>query len=99
MSMATPRRTFDLLNAARGADLLFYDSQYTPEEYPKRRGWGHGTWLEATKVGREAEVKQLVLFHHDPSHDDADMERIVELAREIFECTSAATEGVTITIE
>lgn len=87
-----------LLNAARGADLLFYDSQYTPEEYPNRRGWGHGTWLEATKVGVEAGVKQLVLFHHDPGHDDAQMDRIVELARARFACTIAATEGETITI-
>ena len=87
-----------LLDAARGADLLFYDSQYTPEEYPNRRGWGHGTWVEATRVGAEAGVKQLVLFHHDPSHDDAQMERIVELARERFPCTSAAMEGQTITI-
>ena len=87
-----------LLNAARDADLLFYDSQYTPEEYPTRRGWGHGTWLEATKVAAEAQVKQLVLFHHDPSHDDVQMHRIVELARERFACTRAATEGETITI-
>lgn len=87
-----------LLNAARGADLLFYDSQYTPEEYPNRRGWGHGTWLEATKVGEAAGVKQLVLFHHDPGHDDLEMERIVGLARERFACTTAATEGKTITI-
>ncbi len=87
-----------LMNAARGADLLFYDSQYTPEEYPNRRGWGHGTWLDATKVGAAAGVKQLVLFHHDPGHDDDQMERIVELARERFACTSAATEGETFTI-
>jgi phosphoribosyl 1,2-cyclic phosphodiesterase len=87
-----------LLDAARGADLLFYDAQYTPEEYPNRRGWGHGTWLEATKVGTEAGVKQLVLFHHDPGHDDQKMEKIVELARERFACTSAATEGETIIV-
>lgn len=87
-----------LLNAARGADLLFYDSQYTPEEYPNRIGWGHGTWLEATKVGTAAEVKRLVLFHHDPGHDDEQMERIVELAQEKFANTTAATEGELIII-
>ncbi len=87
-----------LLDAARGADLLFYDSQYTPEEYASRHGWGHGTWVEATRVGAEAGVKQLVLFHHDPGHDDAQMERIVASARERFPCTSAAIEGQIITI-
>jgi phosphoribosyl 1,2-cyclic phosphodiesterase len=84
-----------LRRAAQGADLLFYDAQYTPEEYPSRRGWGHGTWLEATKVGAEADVK---LFHHDPAHNDEDMDRIVGLARERFSRTTAAAEGETITI-
>ena len=85
-----------LLHAAKGADLLFYDAQYTPEEYPNRLGWGHGTWMEATKVASAAEVKRLVLFHHDPGHDDSQMDRIVQLARERFHCTSAAREGETI---
>lgn len=94
-----PDADLRLLNAARGADLLFYDAQYTPEEYPSRRGWGHGTWLEATRVGAAAEVKQLVLFHHDPSHDDCQMDAILELARGRFPATIAAVEGHTITIE
>ena len=88
-----------LLNAVKGADLLFYDAQYTPEEYPNRMGWGHGTWVEATKVGAAAGVKRLVLFHHDPGHDDEKMEAIVARARERFDCTSAATEGETILID
>jgi phosphoribosyl 1,2-cyclic phosphodiesterase len=87
-----------LLNAARGADVLFYDSQYTPEEYPSHRGWGHGTWLEATKVGHEAGVKRLVLFHHDPSHDDFQIDEILKLARAEFPETFAATEGETIVV-
>jgi len=94
-----PKADLRLMNAARGADLLFYDAQYTPEEYPSRRGWGHGTWLEATRVGRAAGVKQLVLFHHDPGHDDCKMDQILELARDRFPSTLAAAEGQTITIE
>lgn len=93
-----PNADLRLLNAARGADLLFYDAQYTPEEYSNRRGWGHGTWLEATRVGAAANVKQLVLFHHDPSHEDSSMDAILELARERFPATMAAAEGDTITI-
>lgn len=93
-----PAADLRLLNAARGADVLFYDSQYTPEEYPDRRGWGHGTWLEATRVAAQAEVKRLVLFHHDPAHDDVQMDTIVALARERFASTSAAAESETITV-
>ena len=46
--------------------MLIYDAQFTPEEYRSRMGWGHGTWLEGTKVAQQAGVSQLVLFHHDP---------------------------------
>jgi phosphoribosyl 1,2-cyclic phosphodiesterase len=78
---------------AQKADLLIIDAQYTPEEYQSKRGWGHSTWLEATRVARECGVRQLVLFHHDPSHDDAQVDEILCCARRNFENTVAAKEG------
>ena len=81
---------------AEGADVLIYDSQYTPEEYEARRGWGHSTWVEATRVAHDARVKQLVLFHHDPSHDDKFIDQLVEKARAEFPNTIAAREGESI---
>jgi len=87
-----------LLHAAHNADVLIYDAQYTPEAYTSHIGWGHSTWLEATKLARRAHVKQLVLFHHDPNHDDATMAQIVAQAREHFPNTIAATEGTTLDI-
>lgn len=87
-----------LLNAAKDADLLFYDAQYTPEEYPSRMGCGHGTWVQATRVAAAAKVKQLVLFHHDPSHDDITMEAIIADARRRFPCTIGAREGETLIV-
>lgn len=83
---------------AQGADVLVYDAQYTPEEYAGKKGWGHSTWLEATRVAKDAGVKKLVLIHHDPEHEDAEMRRIVDLARTEFACTEAAREGLTITL-
>lgn len=77
---------------AQNAKVLIIDSQYTPEEYPSKRGWGHGTWLESTRIARECKVEQLVLFHHDPSHNDRTMDRLVEEARHHFENTVAAKE-------
>ena len=76
-----------------GADSLVYDSQFTPEEYATHRGWGHSHWREAASVARDARAKELILFHHDPSHDDQTMTRIEASARELFERTSAAREG------
>ena len=79
---------------ARGADLLIYDAQYTPEEYVRHRGWGHSTWLEATRVAREAGVGALVLFHHDPWHNDQFLLDIGRKARAGFENTLVAAEGL-----
>src|SRR5258708_39544298 len=77
---------------AQNADVLIMDAQYTPEQYESKRGWGHSTWLEATRVARDCGVKQLVLFHHDPAHDDQAIDRIVACARGQFENTVAARE-------
>ena len=78
---------------AQNADVLVFDAQYTPEEHASKRGWGHSTWLEATRVARDCHVGQLVLFHHDPGHDDAFLDSIVKQARRHVENTVAAKEG------
>ena len=78
---------------AQDADVLIFDAQYTPEEYPNRRGWGHSTWAEAARVAAECDVHRLILFHHDPGHDDAFMTEIEAEARKHFPETFAAKEG------
>jgi phosphoribosyl 1,2-cyclic phosphodiesterase len=83
---------------AAGADVLIYDAQFTPEEYPLRKGWGHSTYAEGARLAREAGVKELVLFHHDPAHTDAILDGIVDDARKQFQNTSAAREGASIYI-
>ena len=85
-----------LLEHASGADLLIADAQYTPEEYFQRAGWGHSTWLEAAKLAAQANVKRLILFHHDPLRDDKSLSKMVSLAREVFASTDAGREGTTI---
>jgi len=85
-----------IARVAEGADVLICDAQYTPEEYEKRRGWGHGTWKDAVTMARRAGVKQLVLTHHDPDHDDAFVDDILARAREEFPATLAASEGLVL---
>ncbi len=87
-----------LLEHCQGADILICDSQYTPEEYATHRGWGHSTWENAVYVAHDAGVKQLILFHHDPLHDDATMMRIAEDARLRFENTIAGWEGFVVVL-
>ncbi len=66
----------------RGADLLVFDSQYTEEEAARKQGWGHSTPTIAVDVALRSGVKRLALFHHEPAHDDANIEAIAERARE-----------------
>jgi phosphoribosyl 1,2-cyclic phosphodiesterase len=66
-----------------GADVLIMDAQYTAEEYLKKVGWGHGCMDSVVRVACEAGVKRLYLFHHDPTHNDTTIERMVGRAREL----------------
>jgi phosphoribosyl 1,2-cyclic phosphodiesterase len=87
-----------LADFARGSDLLIHDAQYTEEEYLVRQGWGHSTPDMACEVARLASVRQLVLFHHDPSHTDEHVALIEREAQRGFEHTIAAYEGLEISL-
>jgi ribonuclease BN (tRNA processing enzyme) len=94
-----------LAKLAKGADVLIYDSQFTPEEYAgtagtggPKLGWGHSTYDEAAKLAKAAGVKELFLFHHDPTHTDAQVRDKERLTRALFENTRAAREGLTVEI-
>jgi phosphoribosyl 1,2-cyclic phosphodiesterase len=89
-----PSRDAALSTLASGADLLIHDAQYTVDEYERRRGWGHSTWRHAVDAAREAGVERLLLFHHDPSRTDEELDEIVTRAREIFPRVSGAREGM-----
>ena len=94
-----PRGDQNVRALAEGADVLIYDSQYTPHEYKKfKKNWGHSTWEEAVKIAREAKVKKLVLFHHDPDHDDKGVAAIERQAKGRFKNVVAAYEGLTINL-
>lgn len=82
---------------AREADILIYDSQFSPAMLLQHRGWGHSSWLEATRVARDAKAKALFLFHHDPDADDSRVDTFVRLARKEWPDTWAASEGLQVT--
>jgi phosphoribosyl 1,2-cyclic phosphodiesterase len=92
-----------LIEFVRGVDLLIQDAQYTPEEYAARRGWGHGSTDYVVDIACEAEVRRLAMFHHEPTHADEDIDRMLEQCRaRVREAGSevdifGAAEGETIT--
>jgi phosphoribosyl 1,2-cyclic phosphodiesterase len=84
---------------AAGADVLIYDAQYLPEEYnAKRRGWGHSHWREAINIVMESGAKELILFHHDPDHDDACIDNVVKEASNYYQRVRAAAEGMQVEV-
>jgi phosphoribosyl 1,2-cyclic phosphodiesterase len=91
-----------LLELSKDADILIYDSQYTPEEYAgtsgtmPKVGWGHSTFDEAAKLANAAKVKKLVLYHHDPMQADAQVRDKERRAKELFASTIAAYEGLVL---
>ena len=64
-----------------GADALVADAQYTDEEYTTKRGWGHSSISHVLQLSRDSQIKKLVLFHHEPAHDDKTLDRIYKDAR------------------
>lgn len=88
-----------LIDFARGADVLIHDAQYTEDAYvASKRGFGHSTPQMATAVARAAEVKRLILFHHDPESDDAMLERVEQVAQEAFPGLTLAREGLELSL-
>ncbi|HEY4175311.1 MAG TPA: MBL fold metallo-hydrolase [Kofleriaceae bacterium] len=85
-----------LKKLAAGADILIYDSQYTPDEYPTKVGWGHSTWLAGAELARAAGVPQLVLFHHDPNRTDEQLAVLEAAAAAELPGTVAAREGMVL---
>jgi phosphoribosyl 1,2-cyclic phosphodiesterase len=82
----------------RGADALCLDAQYTPDEYAGKgcickKGWGHSTMIDAAQVAQAVGARKLLLFHHDPAHNDDMVERMAEEARAHFPACEIACES------
>lgn len=87
------------------ADVVIHDAQYTPEEYPSKKNWGHSTYSYATQMAAAMNVKRLFLTHHDPTHNDEFLVNVENRARQIAASVgsslrvSCACEGYEETIE
>jgi len=88
----------NVLGIIEGADVVIYDGMYTDEEFKDKIGWGHSTWQEAVRLCQQASVKQLVIFHHEPSHDDRFMAQVEKQARAFLKGTRVAREGMRINL-
>lgn len=80
---------------AAGADVLIHDCQYTEQEYPDRAGFGHSSTRHVADFARLAGARRLLLFHHDPNHNDDDLEALCDRVRELWDggAVELAREG------
>ena len=83
----------ELVELARGADLVVYDGTFTEQEIASRAGWGHSTYVRGIRLAEQSGAKQLCLFHHDPSHDDDFMDALAAEADDAWPGTIMAREG------
>ena len=88
----------DIVNFSKDADLLIHDAQYTNEELEAHRGWGHSSYEQAIEVAEQANVKHLVLTHHDPDHDDDFLKKIEIKCQERFSNCELARTGLVVEV-
>jgi phosphoribosyl 1,2-cyclic phosphodiesterase len=83
-----------------GADTLIHDAMYAEQIVQARCGWGHSTPRQAVRLAAEAGCRRLILFHHEPEHDDEALDALLEDTRTYAARLSpelqveAATEGM-----
>jgi phosphoribosyl 1,2-cyclic phosphodiesterase len=89
------------IDLAKNADVLLHDGQYSAEEYKYTIGWGHSSILNAVEFAAKAEVKRVLLSHHDPMHTDAKLDELFAEFKEKYEFPfdyELAAEGMVIEI-
>jgi phosphoribosyl 1,2-cyclic phosphodiesterase len=94
----------ELVEFIRGAALLVHDATYTTEEYETHRGWGQSTAEDAVALALDAEVEELILFHHKPERSDDELDQRVAACRALVATrggtlsVSAAAEGMIVSV-
>lgn len=89
-----------LIEFTKGADILIHDATYLNDEYlaakGSTQGFGHSTPQMAVEVAKLAEVKKLILFHHNPDYDDDKLNKVQKEIQKIFPNSFYAYEGLKI---
>jgi len=94
----------ELTNQCRNADILIHDAQYIEADMPLKHGWGHSLISQVTELGKAAEVKNLVYYHHDPERSDDDIDAELEKVSKVLQESGSsvipyfAHEGLRLTL-
>ncbi len=88
----------NIVALAKNADLLVHDAQYTTEELKTKKGWGHSSYDQAIKVAQKANVKKLIITHHDPEHNDDFLRKMEKWCQQRFSNCEFAREGMIVDV-
>ena len=94
----------ELIKQCKNADVLIHDAQYTEDDMPLKHGWGHSLISQVTDLGKTANVKNLVYFHHDPDRTDDELDVQLEKASKTLKGNGSsvrpyfAYEGLKLTL-
>ena len=95
-AFADKKENEKIIRFLKDVDILVHDAQYTNEEYPSHKGWGHSTLDNAVETAAAAGAKKLVFFHHDPSHTDRRLKDLEKsYSKSCVKCIMAK-EGMTL---
>ncbi len=83
------RKAADYMKFSEGADLLFHDAEFTPEEYKNTKGWGHSVYLDTVELAMKAGVRKLGLFHHNQDRSDDGIDKIVRHSKRVIKENSS----------
>jgi phosphoribosyl 1,2-cyclic phosphodiesterase len=82
-----------VVKLASNVDVLIHDAEYTDEELKIHKGWGHSSYSQAIEVAERANVKNLILTHHDPDHDDSFLKKMEKKCQERYKNLILARDG------
>jgi len=83
----------NVVKFSMNADVLIHDAQYTDEELKLYKGWGHSSYSQAIEVAERSNVKQLIITHHDPDHNDSFLNKMEKKCQERFKDLVFARDG------
>ena len=55
---------------SKGADIIFWDAQYTPLELKDKAGWGHSSWKQGLRLRQMAQADKIVMAHYSWEYTD-----------------------------
>ena len=97
-----PSTTYDeWVEFCSGLDLLIHDAQYVENDMPAKHGWGHSLISQVRQLAVDAQVRNLVMYHHDPERSDNELDEIARDSARFFKSQNSsigsyiAAEGLT----